>query len=447
MEAGLLLAQVNGGICFTFSLYLKGNLKFHDTGAFVGRLRGLSTSMSTLSAEDTQDLIRGNPQMSTMLVENATVAELQLVASLGSAVQLLGLDKGNFTDEQLAVLSQGCTNVKHLQMCSSRVARLLDVGLIAVAPSLHELENLILFDLSVSDAAVVALCRHCTKLQHMRISTGFLTSEAITALTPSRAPLQSMHIGWKVASPTVLSASMDAGALGGLTRLSINSILPEYAATLEQALSRMAALKSFSLSQEQLLRENGSPIPVQVLTGLACNHSALTSLYLSCQFCGNLDSVLESVFCGCPNLASFACECTGAVTTDQLMLCMAEHCKGLAYISCTLSPTVCGAAMATLVHECKKLNSLIIVGGIEATDDMLFLLAEHCAPVLNALFLRDSVHITGPALLHVLQRCPRLSLVRIPMTVGTSEEVAEMVRIVQARGGGSTVHDRNAFNL
>jgi hypothetical protein len=447
IESTVHQAHANGGFDFSFSLHLNGNLKFHHSGLFLGRLSGLSTSLSTLSAEDTMDLISGNPQISTIHIAKATVAELQLVASLGSALQVLRLQNGDFTDEQLAVLSQGCNNVRHLQLRSSSVTRLLDIGLIAMAPSLRELRILLIYNISVSDAAVVALCRHCAKLQHMHISGGFLTAAAVTALTTSRAPLTGMNISWKVASPAVLTAAMDAGALRGMTSLSIVSIRPEYAATLEIALSRMAALKSFSLFQDQLPEQMRPTIPVQVLTSLGRQRSALTSVHLSCQLSGNLDSVLECIFRGCPALTSFACCGAGAVITDQLMLCMAEHCKGLAYISCRLSPTISGAAMATLVRECKNLDWLYLEGGIDVTDAMLFLLAEHCATVLNALYLQDSVHITAPAVLHVLQRCPVLDTVRIPTSVGTTEEAAEMVRILQARGGGSTVYDLNPVDL
>jgi hypothetical protein len=258
--------------------------------------------------------------------------------------------------------------------------------------------------------------------------------------------LQNVTIGWKVASSTVLSASIDAGALGSVTSLSINSILPEYAATLEQALARMSALTSFSIAQKERPGSIAQPIPVQVLMGLVRERSAVTSLGLSGPLSGDRDNVLARVFRSIPSLASFSWFGCGAAVADLTLLLLAEHCKDIRDIALTLSPTVTGVALASLPRGCRKLQNLSITGDIETTDAMLLLLAENCPALLQCLDLRKSVHITGPGVLHLLRSCPHLSIVRIPMTVGSGEEVAEMVRIVQARGG-SGVHDRNPIGV
>jgi hypothetical protein len=93
-------------------------------------------------------------------------------------------------------------------------------------------------------------------------------------------------------------------------------------------------------------------------------------------------------------------------------------------------------AITALVRNCRELDGLLIDHGAFITDATLGILGEHCSNLVS-LYLRGSPRITGPGLLQMILRCLKLTMLRIPATVESGEEAAEMGRMMKARTGWS----------
>jgi hypothetical protein len=293
--------------------------------------------------------------------------------------------------------------------------------------------------MTVSDTAVVEVIRHSPKLEHITITDGYLTTAAIEALVASCAPLNSVEIGWKVASTPALHAAAVSSALGRIKHLSIVSILPEHADSLEQTLSHMPALTSFTLSQGRMAHGSALPIPAQVLKGLVRDPPTLTSLSVDdCPLSGDFEQVLAQLLCSTPTLSCLYCERRQMALADATVMLIAEHCRNLETLMFQASPRLTDATISALVRNCRQLNFLAISGGTSITDNTLGILAEHCTG-LSYLFLTDSWLVTGPAVLRLLHRCQDMIMLHLHIALATSAEAAEMGRILKARYGNAPV--------
>jgi hypothetical protein len=275
---------------FKLSLFPDSKLKFSNAGVFDGLVTALSWNAVHVNADDVRALICGNTRMSEIIIINSSVSELQCLSMLAASLQSMSLDDVAFDDEQLAALCQDWTSLRELSMTGREKSTCrLGAGLAAVAKGLSELRSLSVYEISVSDEAVVAFCRHCPKLTSVLLPDAFLTTEAVEELIWSGARWQGLEIGWKVGS------SAAGGVMRGITSFTVVFVLPAYAVSLEEALGCMTALTSFSVGH---WCQQKHPFPAHVLMGLVRSRAVLTSLTVSCPLFGESVRVLTAVLSG-----------------------------------------------------------------------------------------------------------------------------------------------------
>jgi hypothetical protein len=314
-EVAETLPQVNIP-AFKLSLIPRDRLKFQNVNVFDGLVTTLYWNAVNVSADDLRALISGNTQISAVYITNASVAELQLLSMLATSLDNMCLEKVNFTDEQFATLRQEWTSLRVFDvtgnvhnMCT------FDAGLAAVARGLCELMYVSIRNISVTDTAVVALSRHCPRLTSVLLPDAFLTTEAVEAIVLAGAHWKMLDIGWEVGSTRAAAV-----ALSSVTRLTVTSVQPGYAASLEETLGCMSALTKFSVGH---WRELEHPFPAHVLMGLVRSRAALTSLTVRCPLYGASERVLTAVLRGCTALNQLSCEQSGFEFTDPIVLLLA----------------------------------------------------------------------------------------------------------------------------
>jgi hypothetical protein len=344
-----------------FSLRLGGGLLiFHNPHRFAGCLKSLMLDAVTVQPGDTDVLVRANPSLLHVTILHPAAAELHALEELlGLRLQL-----ATFTDADLAALEHNSFRaLRTFHIDCRRGLLTLGEGLASAVSSCHELRSLFLDRMTVSGAAVVAVCTHCPKLGTVHIPGGYLTSAAVAALTAARAPLQDVTIGWKVLS--AIGLAVGAPTFGRLQSFTVTTIDPACTGTFECALSCMPSLESFVVITVEHWGVQ-SYLPAQGLVQLARHSPKLRQLFIHQPVVGGSEDCLIDVFTHCRQLRNLISTDLGMDFTDNVALTMAQYCGRLGTVDIRQETEITDAGVSALAEGCPDLLSAFIVcsGGI-----------------------------------------------------------------------------------
>jgi hypothetical protein len=395
------------------SLYAKeGLMTISNTSVFAGRVSSLSWENQSICTKDASELAAANPGILICALGHATFEELQVIANHCPAVQNIEIYTLTATDDEISVLSRGCSRLQELIIYQCNTQCVLDTGLIALARQCREMKTIGIFNPSaVSDAAVVALCTQCRQLTSLILYGGFLTTAALTGLVASRASWTEVSIGWKVDSLTVWGSDMQL--FKSLRQLAIQSVFPDCEHTLQFALAHMPGLEVFTTGEE--------PFPMEVLTCVTQHCKGLKTLDVRAPVRGSSEASLTQIFAACPCLATL--RWTTERLTEKALIAIAESYPNLTSISVKVASTVTDAVLVELLRQCRKLTSLSICGGTLLTDETLSAVAQYERSI-TYLYLKDSSLVTPAGILSALQSCYWLRFVEFPSSVLDQEATA-----------------------
>jgi hypothetical protein len=401
-------------------------LVLRNTSLFRGRLSNFNWDTRLVSLQDAHALVRGNPQLHTILISHARSQEVGAVASLGSSLRELNLIRVSFlSDGDLTLLTHACPSLMKLSIHGFDSVHHLDGGVIALAEGCCKLERVDIVNFFVSRAAVNALCEHCFHLTELQLPYAALTTQSVVSLSRSGALLQKVSIGWAVDS--LADAVLSAQCFESVRELNIDAITPTNASSLAHAMSNMPELVTFTIGGP--VHGNGISAPTALLARALRHCVNLTNLSIHQQLSDDSREGLCSVLGACPVLRSITVgSCPFA---DDFVLSLAAHCRGLLDMIITAAWNLTDVAIMILAAQCPQLRTVIMGNAAELTDATLQALAQHC-PCLSTISLPQSTHLTISGIRQLVLHCTNLTHVSVPKRCwGDSEN--EIIGILVSR--------------
>lgn len=163
---------------------------------------------------------------------------------------------------------------------------------------------------------------------------------------------------------------------------------------------------NMSLPYLRTVSVNFASVSSKFVTAFAMSCRNLQNLNLS--KCGIIDDeAVGTLARNCVQLRLISL-CGQGLITDAAIVELSQCCTGLLLVDVCSCPLLTNASIVTLASNCHRMERLYMSNNENITDAALRAITDCIAPTFEVLNILDCPHITSYAIIHVIERCPKL---------------------------------------
>jgi hypothetical protein len=372
-------------------------------------LRSIAWSEDFLSDACLVPLIADNRMLDSVDIACFIPLPASIPAALcvrGDTLRTLKLSCADITNEHLHGIAHSCRLLTDFQLKALDNKQITEAGISAVilgCGSSLERIKVELFNLRApASSLLVTAFINGIYLSRIHLAEFFLNDDALLQLPHIRAPLRELSCCWGVTSVSAVTSC--GSTLSALYELNIGDVGDASSASLCVALERMPQLRSLTLRNLSLQRDNEAAL----LDAIAVSCVRLTKLWLW----GRVSSSIESLAWAVSIVTLVEVEVMDREgVNDAVVLALASHCPQLTKLRIK-GKKVTDIAVVALARGCRKLNHVDMHYSVQLTDESVLALAEHCTD-LTTFALDGMRHVTDTSVTVLARNCRKLQYVHL----------------------------------